>query len=57
MRLAYLLNSGKVTLGAPVPGDDGEPRRKVEVGGRDVGELMITGNAARPEGGSRKWCG
>lgn len=57
MRLAYLLNSGKVMLGGPLPGADGEPRRKVQVGGRDVGEMMIAGNAARPDDGSANWCG
>lgn len=56
VRLADLLNSGKVTLGDTVRGPDGQLRRKVEVGGNDVAATMIGAGMARDPDNSNGWC-
>jgi len=56
VRLADLLNSGKVTLGDTVRGPDGQLRRKVEVGGNDVAATMIGAGLARDPANSNGWC-
>ena len=57
VQLADLLNGGKVTLGPTVREPDGQVRRKVSVGSRDVGVAMINAGAAREYGDSSGWCG
>lgn len=58
VRLANLLNTGKVTLGATSIDSRGREVRSVEVGGRDVGEAMVSMGLAKPDdGGSASWCG
>jgi micrococcal nuclease len=57
VRLADLLNSGRVTLGESVREPDGQVRRKVEVNGNEVGVAMIDAGAARDYGSSGGWCG
>ena len=56
VRLADLLNSGKVTLGPSVREPDGQLRTKVEVGGNDVGTAMINAGMAREYGNTNGWC-
>jgi endonuclease YncB( thermonuclease family) len=56
VRLADLLNSGKVTVGATVREPDGQLRRKVEVDGNDVGVAMINAGMAHDYGSSDGWC-
>lgn len=56
VRLADLLNSGKVTLGETVRGPDGQLRRKVEVGGNDVATTMINAGMARDANNTSGWC-
>lgn len=57
VRLADLLNSGQVSVGASVREPDGQMRTKVEVGGNDVGSAMIGAGLARAYGNSDGWCG
>jgi len=56
VRLASLLNTGKVTLGASVREPDGQVRTRVEVGGNDVGPAMIDAGVAHDYGNSDGWC-
>lgn len=56
-RLADLLNSGEVTTGADVREPDGELRRTVLVGGRDVAATMVSEHLARlPQSEPQDWC-
>ncbi len=59
-RLHALLNAGEIRL-LPIDRDrdrHGRLLRDVEVGGQDVGELLIAEGLARPYGsGRRSWCG
>jgi len=57
VRLADLLNSGKVTVGASVREPDGQLRTRVEVGGNDVATAMINAGMARAYGNTDGWCG
>lgn len=57
VRLADLLNSGKVSVGATVREPDGQLRTKVEVGGNDVATAMINAGMAREYGNTNGWCG
>lgn len=58
VRLADLLNSGKVTLGPVSTDPQGREVRTVEVNGRDVGEAMVAkGMARRADNTGRGWCG
>jgi len=56
VRLADLLNSGKVTVGPLVREPDGQVRNKVEVGGNDLATAMIGAGMARDYGSSGGWC-
>lgn len=57
IRLAALLNSGKVTIAGNVGEADGQVRAKVEVDGQDVGIAMIKAGAARESGSvPPSWC-
>jgi micrococcal nuclease len=57
VRLADLLNSGKVSVGAPFRDAEGRVVRKVQVNGEDAGEALISAGAAREYDGSRgTWC-
>ncbi len=47
MRLADLLNSGKVTVSTPFRDPYGRVVRKVQVGGDDVGKTLIDAGVAR----------
>lgn len=56
LRVAELLNSGKVTLSAPIQTSSGT-LRKVFVNGDDVAPTMIASGLARPSGGDEPgWC-
>jgi endonuclease YncB( thermonuclease family) len=58
VRLADLLNSGRVTVSGPFRDPYGRNVRKVEVKGRDVGTAMINAGVARTFDGLNKgWCG
>ena len=57
VRLASILNSGKVSVGPSVREPDGQLRQKVEVGGNDVATAMIGAGVARDYGNSNGWCG
>jgi micrococcal nuclease len=57
VRLADLLNRGKVVVGAPVREPDGQVRHTVQVGDSDVGIAMIDAGAARQYGDTNGWCG
>lgn len=58
VRLADLLNSGRVTIGAPFSDPYGRAVRKVRVGGEDVAATLIDAGVAREYGGSSPgWCG
>jgi endonuclease YncB( thermonuclease family) len=58
VRLADLLNSGKVTVGAPFRDAEGRAVRKVQVDGEDVaGTLIEAGVARKPGGEPESWCG
>jgi endonuclease YncB( thermonuclease family) len=58
VRLADLLNSGKVTVGAPFRDAYGRAVRKVQVNGEDAGGTLITAGVAREYDGSPQgWCG
>ena len=56
VRLASLLNSGKVSVGPSVREPDGQLRQKVEIGGNDVASAMIGAGVARDYGNSNGWC-
>lgn len=57
VRLADVLNGGKVTLAGKVRGLDGRVRTKVEVDGGDVALAMIGAGVARqPSGSPQDWC-
>lgn len=62
-RLQALLTSGtiKVTVGDPIDGRTHDRRGRtlatISVGGRDVGETLVSEQLARPwEGRRRSWC-
>lgn len=55
VRLLNLLNRGHVTVSRPFR-ELGREVRKVDVGGRDVGEAMIGYGAAREVGTGQSWC-
>lgn len=58
VRLANLLNSGKVTLGAASRDTSGREVRTIDVNGRNVGEAMIGMGIAHPADQTAKgWCG
>lgn len=58
VRLADLLNSGQVTVSAPVRDQYGRVVRDIAVNGKDVGKAMLSARAARPYiGEKRDWCG
>ena len=56
VRLATLLNSGKVSVGPSARQPDGQLRQKVEVGGNDVALAMINAGVAHDTGNSYGWC-
>ena len=57
VRLAALLNGGKVTIGRAFHDDYGREVRKVKVDGDDVGNAMIGAGVAREFDGSKPdWC-
>ena len=51
MRLADLLNSGKVSVGAPFRDEYGRAVRKVQVDNKDVVGTMVEAGVAREPGG------
>jgi endonuclease YncB( thermonuclease family) len=59
VRLADLLNRGKVTAGPSFRDEAGREVRKVAVNGDDVGQAMIAAGVAREAGSGkpRGWCG
>ena len=58
VRLADLLNSGKVSLSGPFRDEYGRNVRKVAVGDEDVAERMIdAGIVRRYDGTKQSWCG
>lgn len=58
VRLAALLNGGKVTVGGAFHDDYGREVRKVKVDGDDVGNAMIDAGVAREYDGTKQdWCG
>jgi micrococcal nuclease len=58
VRLADLLNSGKVSVGAPFRDEYGRDVRKVSVDDEDVGGTLIEAGAAREyDGKPQGWCG
>jgi micrococcal nuclease len=57
LRLANLLNSGRVTVGVATRDSYGREVRKVQVKGEDVRDTMIAAGAARSyDGKNRSWC-
>ena len=57
IRLADLLNGGKITIGRAFHDDYGREVRKVAVDGDDVGNAMIDAGVAREFDGSKpEWC-
>jgi endonuclease YncB( thermonuclease family) len=57
VRLAGLLNGGKVTVGRAFLDDYGRQVRKVKVDGDDVGNAMIDAGVARDfDGKKQDWC-
>jgi len=57
VRLAGLLNGGKVTVAPPFRDEYGREVRKVKVDGDDVGNAMIDAGAAREyDGRKQDWC-
>ena len=57
VRLADLLNRGKVATAGEVQGPDGQTATKVEVDGLDVGLAMVSAGVARSSGdGPGDWC-
>lgn len=58
LRLADLLNSGKVTVSRTFTDEYGRDVRKVQVKDKDVGKAMIEAGLARTYNGKNKsWCG
>lgn len=58
VKLADLLNSGKLVNAGNVRDLDGQVRTKLEVDGRDVGAAMVSAGVARDLGsGADGWCG
>lgn len=58
VRLADLLNRGKVATAGEVRDSDGQTRTKVEVDGLDVGVAMVNAGVARSSAdGPGSWCG
>ena len=58
VRLADLLNSGKVSVGAPFRDPYGRAVRKVQVDGEDVAGTMVEAGVAREyDGKPQGWCG
>lgn len=57
VELAGLLNSGPVSLGGTSRDPSGREVRSVQVGGRDVGEAMVSAGMARDYASSGNWCG
>ena len=56
-RLAELLNGGKVTVGAPFRDAYGRAVSKMQVGGQDVSETMISADVVRRyDGDKQDWC-
>lgn len=57
VRLAELLNGGRVTVGAPFRDAAGREVRKVAVGGEDVGQALVDADVVRePDGTRQDWC-
>jgi len=56
VRLASILNSGKVSVGPTVREPDGQLRTKIEVDGNDVGTAMVNAGVAREYGNTNGWC-
>jgi endonuclease YncB( thermonuclease family) len=56
MRLADLLNSGKVTIGPTFRDELGRDVRKVSVDGKDVGDTLYDEDLAKRVDSSEKWC-
>jgi hypothetical protein len=56
VRLADLLNSGRVTVSGAFRGQDGRVVRKVAVDGEDVGAAMVDADVAREPGSDFDWC-
>ena len=54
--MAMLLNSGRVSIGAPFRDSTGRTVRKVEVNGRDVALQMIGQNVAHEANSGLGWC-
>jgi micrococcal nuclease len=58
VRLADLLNSGKVSVGPAFRDSAGREVRSVELDGLDLGQRMIDEGIAKPaDGSSTDWCG
>ena len=57
VRLANLLNSGKVTVGPASLDRTGRDVRSVDVGGRDAGEAMIAMRLGHRDDSGAGWCG
>jgi micrococcal nuclease len=57
-KLKQLLGSGRVTLSGAIHDKYGRDVRQVQVGGRDVGEIMIGAGLARSYDGAKRqpWC-
>ena len=57
VRLADLLNTGKVTVGGPLRDASGREVRKVRVGGEDVGAALVdAGVVGSSDGTPQDWC-
>ena len=56
MRLATVLNSGPVTVGAPFQDEAGRTVRTVKAGGKDVGEVLAREKLVRRVDSTRKFC-
>jgi endonuclease YncB( thermonuclease family) len=57
VRLADLLNTGKVTVGGPLRDASGREVRKVQVGGEDVGAALVdAGVVGSSDGTPQDWC-
>jgi micrococcal nuclease len=56
VKLAELLNGGKVTMAGAEREPDGQIRRKIQVDGVDVGPAMVDAGMARDPGSGQSWC-
>lgn len=57
LRLAELLNGGKVTMGPPIRNPSGAEVRKIFVNGDDIAPAMLSAGLARPVGEDNvSWC-